>query len=220
MFVRRSLLAFALALSAVRCADQPTAVNPPAGPQFLKWASTPKFSARMSRERRSGAITMAAPVSVTESSVSFWAVRGEARSIEINYSTSTDTVIKPFYTLTTTDPVFVPGVGELAVGDSVLMTVTVDTVNIGVTLEPSGLEFGIPAESQITYSGAAGDLNGDGAADSTDTVIETRLGLWAPSVSSEAWTPVAATQAVTQQSFTYGVTKSSTYAIAEWAVQY
>src|SRR5687768_16594243 len=38
MMVRRSLLVFALALSVARCADQPTAVKDPAGPQFLKWS--------------------------------------------------------------------------------------------------------------------------------------------------------------------------------------
>ena len=80
MFVRRSLLAFALALSVVRCADQPTAVRPSSGPQFLKWSGTPDFNAQTNaRARRSGAMALTPPLSLDQYSVSFWAVRGESR---------------------------------------------------------------------------------------------------------------------------------------------
>jgi len=66
------------------------------------------------------------PLSLDQYAVSFWAVRGESRSVQINYSSSIDNDVHPFLLLTTTDPQFVPGVGELAMGDSVLITVTVD----------------------------------------------------------------------------------------------
>ena len=128
MYVRRALMVFALALSVARCADQPTAVTPPAGPQFLRWAATPEFTARTDpRARRSGAMALTPPLSLDQYTVSFWAVRGESRSVRINYSSAIDSEEHPFLELTTTDPLFVPGVGELAMGDSVLITVTVDT---------------------------------------------------------------------------------------------
>src|SRR5882672_7870647 len=163
VFVRRSLMVFALALSVARCADQPTAVKAPAGPQALLWAGSPQFTARTdARARRSGTMALTPPLSLDQYAVSFWAVRGESRSVQINYTSSIDSAVHPFLTLTITDPQFVPGVGELAMGDSVFITVNVDTTKIGVSLLPTGLQFGTPAQLKIWYDGAGGDLNGDG----------------------------------------------------------
>ena len=224
MFVRRSLLVAAVALSVARCADQPTAVKAPAGPQFLRWTATPEFSARTDAHAgRSGAMALTPPLSLDQYVVSFWAVRGESRSVTINYSSSIDNVNHPFLTLTTTDPQFVPGVGELAMGDSVLITVTVDTSKIGVSLEPSGLVFGEPAQFKLWYGGAGGDLNGDGVADSTDVAIEAKLlGLWYREDQGEDWTQVGASQSVDEKSFTYALPHFCEYEIAEelldWSV--
>lgn len=214
---RRLLLVSVLALSVARCADQPTAVKAPAAPQFLKWAGSPEFTARTdARTRRSGAMALTPPLSLDQYSVSFWAVRGESRSVQINYSSSIDQEVHPFLSLTATDPRFVPGVGELAMGDSVLITVNVDTTKIGVVLEPTGMQFGEPAEMQIWYGGAGGDLNGDGVADSTDAQIEAQLlGLWYREDSSEPWTPLSAAQSLAEKSFRYGLAHFSEYAIAE-----
>ena len=225
MFVRRPLLVFALALSVARCADQPTAVKAPAGPQFLRWAETPQFSARTTdpRARRSGAMALTPPLSLEQYAVSFWAVRGESRSVQINYSSSIDNGVHPFLLLTTTDPQFVPGVGALAMGDSVLITVTVDTTKIGVSLEPTGLQFGAPAQLKVWYGGASGDLNGDGVADSTDAALEAQvLGLWYREENSDPWTKLGASQSLDEKSFTYALPHFCEYAIAEammdWSV--
>jgi hypothetical protein len=218
MFVRRSLMVAALALSVARCADQPTAVKAPAGPQFLRWADAPQFSARTSdaHPRRSGAMALTPPLSLDQYVVSFWAVRGESRSVQINYSSSIDSVVHPFLMLTTTDPQWVPGVGELAVGDSVLITVTVDTTKIGVRLEPSRMVFGEPAQLTVWYGGAGGDLNGDGVADSTDASIEVQLlGLWYREGQNDDWSKVGASQSVDEKSFTYALPHFCEYAIAE-----
>jgi hypothetical protein len=226
-FVRRSLLVFALALLSARCADQPTAVKAPAGPQFLRWGSLPQFSARTEdpRARRSGAMALTPPLSLDQYQISFWAVRGESRSVQINYSSSIDSETHPFLVLTTTDPQFVPGVGELAVGDSVLITVTVDTGRIGVRLEPSGLQFGEPAQLKMWYGGASGDLNGDGVADSTDGQIEAQLlGLWYREAQDDPWTKLSASQSVEEKSFTYTLPHFCEYDIAfdlrEWVVSW
>ena len=224
LFVRRSFLVFALAVSVARCADQPTAVKAPAAPQFLRWAEPPQFSARIdARARRSGTMALTPPLSLDQYQVSFWAVRGESRSVQINYSSSIDTDTHPFLVLTTTDPQFVPGVGELAMGDSVLITVSVDTGKIGVTLEPSGLQFGAPAQMKIWYGGAGGDLNGDGVADSTDSAIEAKLlGLWYREDDSVPWTQLGASQSLDEKSFTYALQHFCEYEIAEslleWSV--
>lgn len=222
MFVRRSLMVFALALSVARCADQPTAVRPPSGPQFLRWSATPQFTAQSNaRARRSGAMSLTPPLSLEQYTVSFWAVRGESRSIRINYSSTIDNGSHPFLELTTTDPTFVPGIGELAMGDSVLITVTVDTSKIGVTFEPTGLQFGAPSQLQVWYGGASGDLNGDGIADTTDAELEQQLlGLVYREYSNDAWTQVPATQSVDDKSFVYALPHFCQYAVAllEWAI--
>jgi len=223
MMVRRSLLVFALALSVARCADQPTAVRPPSGPQFLRWSATPDFTAQSkARARRSGAMAMTPPLSLDQYTVSFWAVRGESRSIRINYSSTIDSSSHPFLELTTTDPTFVPGIGELAMGDSVLITITVDTSKIGVKFEPTGLQFGAASQLQIWYGGASGDLNGDGVADSTDAQLESQLlGLWYREYSNESCSQVSASQSVDEKSFVYALPHFCEYAVAllEWAVQ-
>jgi hypothetical protein len=225
MFVRRSLMVFALALSVARCADQPTAVpHGPAVPQFLRWSgSTPDFTSTSSRARRSShGAYLTPPLSLDQYTVSFWSVRGESRSVQINYQSSIDSLIHPFLQLTTTDPQFVPGVGELALGDSVLITVSVDTTKIGVTLEPSGLQFGEPAQMQISYGGAGGDLNGDGVADTTDAKIEaTLLGLWYREGQEDQWTHLTAQQSVDEKRFAYALPHFCEYAVAallEWSV--
>lgn len=220
---RRFLLVSVLALSVARCADQPTAVKAPAAPQpqFLKWAGSHEFTAQTdARARRSGAMALTPPLSLDQYSVSFWAVRGESRSVQINYKSSIDEETHPFLSLTATDPRFVPGVGELALGDSVLITVIVDTTKIGVVFEPTGMQFGEPAEMKIWYGGAGGDLNGDGVADSTDAQIEAQLlGLWYREDSSEPWAPLAASQSLAEKAFRYGLAHFSEYAVAELALR-
>jgi hypothetical protein len=222
MPVRRSLLVLALALLTVRCADQPMAVNAvraPAQPQFLPWAGNvaPQFSATSSQQQHRGRSANAAPpVSLDTYQVSFWAVRGESRFVQINYKSTIDEENHPFLRLTTTDPQFVPGVGELAVGDSVLITVTVDTTKIGVALEPSGLQFGAPSQLQIWYGGAGGDLNGDGVVDSVDTSVEQQLlGLWYREGDGDDWTHLSASQDTDGKSFQYALPHFCEYAVAE-----
>ena len=226
MFARRSLMVLALAFSVARCADQPTAVKAPASPQFLKWAgsTTPAFSANRPARRSGAMAAQTPPLSLDQYSVSFWAVRGEARSVQINYTSSIDNDVHPFLSLTTTDPVFAPEMGDIAVGDSVLITVTVDTSKIGVRLEPSGLQFGETAQFKIWYGGANGDLNGDGIVDGADSDAEAKLlGLWYREASSDPWTPLQASQSVSEKSFTYGLPHFCEYAVAElleWAIQF
>jgi hypothetical protein len=145
----------------------------------------------------------------------FWAVRGESRSVQINYADSAGGTTSPFLRLVITDPTYVPGQGELAPGDSVLITVTVDTENIAVSLEPSGLVFGDAAQLEIWYGGAGGDLNGDGAVDSTDAYIESQLlGLRYREGAEDEWTDVPATHWLADKSFTSALPHFCLYAVS------
>jgi len=142
-------------------------------------------------------------------------VRGEARSVQINYLSSTGDTSFPFLTLTITDPVFVPGQGDLAPGDSVLVTVTIDPNDIKVSLEPTGTLFGEPAQLRMSYGGAGGDLNGDGVVDGLDAGIETQLlGLWYREGEESTWARIPASQVVADKSFISALLHFSEYAVS------
>jgi len=152
-------------------------------------------------------------LSLTTYQATFWAVRGQSRSIQINYTAGDGA--QPFLRLTMTDPVYVPGGGELAIGDSVLVTATVNSNNIAVDFQPTGLTFGKAAELQIWYGGAGGDLNGDGVVDSADAAIETQLlGLWYQADPTSPWAPIPATHSLSTKSFTAGLEHFSGYSVA------
>jgi hypothetical protein len=164
-----------------------------------------------------GAIALhQAPVlapSVNTYSASFWAVKGKSRSIQINYVSGGSSA--PFMLFTATDPSYVPGRGNLATGDSVLVTVSVDSTMVAVYMAPSGLQFGTPATLKIWYGGVGGDLNGDGVVNATDTYIETNLlGMWTQPTPGSAWTPIAATQSLSEKSFTTSVPHFSGYGVS------
>lgn len=146
--------------------------------------------------------------------VSFWAVRGQPSSVLINYVGSV-AAPQPFLRLDVTDPTFVPGRGNLAVGDSVLLTVTVDPVHVLVQLEPSGVQFGQPSALSIWYGGAGGDLNGDGVADSTDAGIEGGLlKVFYQEDVADPWTGISSVQSATDRTFTAQLQHFSRYAVA------
>jgi len=222
MSVRRSLIPLALAVFAARCADgpHPTGVQQPLAPHLVPWAggSAPQFTAigAFLGQVVNGAV-QAAPtggLSLDRYSASFWAVRGQQRSVQINYLSSTGDTSAPFLGLTTTDPAWVPVLGDLAPGDSVLITVTIDPSNIKISLEPTGLLFGDPAQLQVSYGGAGGDLNGDGVVDDADAYIESQLlGIWYREGVDSTWTKVSASQSLLDKSFTVALPHFSEYAV-------
>jgi hypothetical protein len=152
-------------------------------------------------------------LSLTSYQASFWAKRGTSRTLQINYAANGGT--SPFMQLTVSDPTYAPGRGNLAVGDSVLMTATIDPNNIAVDLQPTGVLFGTPAQLQFWYGGANGDLNGDGVVDAADSAIESQLlGMWYQEGSTNPWTAISATQSLSTKSFTAALQHFSGYAVS------
>ena len=229
MQARRSLIIAALAITVASCKDQPTALQP-AEPQFLDWAVTPLFStnANSATVSEPGTETIYLgprdDVHLEQTRVSFWAVRGESRSVQIDYKTRRNEEPRPFLLLTTTDPRFVPGIGELAVGDSVLITVKVNTRKLLVSLEPTGLQFGEPGQLTMWYEGGRhGPADGDQSSANDDVIDDSDLALYYREDQKHPWSQLSATQSVTDHSFTYAIPHFSDYAVAklrEWAVSY
>jgi len=225
MSVRRVLIPLALALLGAGCLDerQPTGIAQPSAqePHFLRWADapSPRFTAVGAVSSPGADVALQASlsggISLDRYTAAFWAVRGEARSVQINYLSATGDTTFPFLQLTITDPVYVPDVGDLALGDSVLITVTIDPSDIKVSLEPTGTLFGDPAQLQISYGGADGDLNGDGIVDETDGEIETQLlGLWYREGEESTWTRIPASQSLSDKSFISTLAHFCEYAVS------
>jgi hypothetical protein len=233
MSFRRALIPFAL--FAAGCAGpHPTAVQQPLAqaPHFLRWAGTlpPQFSASgaISGQGAGGGLAASGSgglsldmtsgpggISLGQYTATFWAVRGQQRSAQINYLSATGDTSAPFLRLSIADPVYAPGQGDLAPGDSVLITMTIDPYDIKVSLEPTGLVFGDPAQLQMSYAGADGDLNGDGVVDGTDAQIESRLlGLWYREGADSGWTPIPAVQSLPDKSFTSALQHFCEYAVS------
>lgn len=129
--------------------------------------------------------------------VSFWAMRGKRRSIQINYVSGDEDEVQPFLRLVVRKKSLrhYPDGSRTAKGDSVLITVSIDPSNVRVYFEPTGLTFSKrhPAVLQIWYGGAGGDLNGDGVVDEEDRYIEQQLlGLWYQQESGDPWYAVPA----------------------------
>jgi hypothetical protein len=160
------------------------------------------------------AVVKPAPsVALTQYQATLWAKRGQARTLQINYAAGGGT--SPFMKLTISDPTYAPGRGDLAVGDSVLVTATVDPNSLTMWLEPHQLQFGSPAQLQLWYGGAGGDLNGDGVVNSSDSYIESQLlGLWYQADPSSPWYTIPATQSTSTKSFTAALQHFSGYSVA------
>ncbi len=157
--------------------------------------------------------------------VSFWAVVGEARGVKINWL---DVSESGGYLMVTSRPYLtfvVPPDGldedpygsDYESGDSVLITVTIDTSAMTAYFAPSGLTFDddSPATLQYWYTGAGGDLDGNGAVDKEDAYIEQRLlDLWTTQKGSTWWTPVWAEHSLSEDWFKAGIEHFSGFAIA------
>jgi hypothetical protein len=231
MSVRRLLIRLALALLAAGCSDKIGPQPLAQAPRFLRWADPfpPKFSAVDAPSGQGGeGVRLASPpsglsldlapspsgLSLHTYATTFWAVRGQQRSVQVNYRSFTGDTTSPFLRLANVDPAYVPGRGDLAPGDSVLITVTIDRYDMKVSLEPTGLLFANPAELRIWYGGAGGDLNGDGWVNASDATIERQLlGMWYREGADTVWTKISAAQSLGDKSFGSALQHFSEYAI-------
>ncbi len=124
--------------------------------------------------------------------VSFWVRRDRETSVTVNYQPAPGrTTGQPFIWFDVPkDALFRNPDGEGFKGkDSVLITMTVDTVRFIVDFEPSGLQFKHDHEPMLVVwdQNANQDLNGDGVVDAADDSLLQQLRIITRSGKHEKW---------------------------------
>lgn len=164
-----------------------------------------------------GGVALAAGDGGATSSVELWAVRGETRSVRIDYEDDGGSGEFLEFTVTAGALLQRPDGSLFAEGDSVLITISFDRERYLLEMQPSGLVFSQvePALLQVWYGGADGDLNGDGSVDSVDQYIEEDLlGVWYQEKGDEPWSAVTAAHSVDQKWFVANLFHFSGYAVS------
>ena len=147
--------------------------------------------------------------------VSAWMVKGEARTIRVDYAGSA----KPFLQL------HVPAGGlaarpngtPMVDGDSVLVTVSIDPVDFEVQFAPAGLAFDKNAPAQIVfgYAYADPDVDRDGDVDSDDgAILQNALSVFQSPDGGSNWASVASSNNRVQKTVTANVGWLSNYALS------
>ena len=150
--------------------------------------------------------------------VSFWAKRGTQTTVFLNYRRRAGQWFPdPFLRFRIPINGLVAGADgvPLARGDSVRITMTIDTVLFNVDFQPSGVLFSnsSPAQLAIYYENASPDLNGDGIVDATDQALKDQLAIWYRGSKAGAWKQVWSKNDASQE-----VVAAALYHFSQYAV--
>ena len=128
---------------------------------------------------------------VSVRTASFWAKRGEGRTLRMFYANGDE-----FVEFEVRDKALLrrPNGALFLPGDSVLITVTLDPSNRFILhFEPSGLVFNPldPAHLEINYQFADDDIDDDGDEDDHDRTLEALLRIWQQERPGAPWIPLS-----------------------------
>ncbi|HYS21213.1 MAG TPA: hypothetical protein VEO73_09025 [Gemmatimonadales bacterium] len=151
--------------------------------------------------------------------VSFWAYQGQASTVVVHYQPAAgDTVGQPFLQFDIPEDGLRAGADgvRLQQGDSVYVTLTIDSVTFSVNFQPSGVEFSkhVPAGLTLWYENANPDLNGDGVVDATDQAMLLRLAVWCRPVGTRSWLRLSSNNDATLPSISTALYHFSEYAVS------
>lgn len=149
---------------------------------------------------------------------SFWARRGSDTAVEIRYRAA-DGTWQPYIRLTVPGDALDrrPDGSPFAAGDSVLITLALDSAQLVVQLEPTGLVFkeGSRARLDVWYTGADPDLDGSGTVNEADLYVEqTLLAVWVQERPGTPWSAVFSVHSLDNKLFTAGLRHFSGYAVS------
>ena len=205
----QSLIPLSLALLAVGCAEGPVSpavpapladiVGNPTGLHVLRQAPT------------------ASPLETYR--VSFWAYKGAASTVTVNYRPAAgQSVGQPFLRFAIARNGLLAGGGgmPLRTGDSVAVTLTIDSVGFAVNFQPSGVVFspGSVATLTLWYQNADPDLNGDGVVDVADETLKQQLAVWYRSGHTYSWLKLSSNNDATLPAVSTALYHFSEYAVS------
>jgi len=209
--MNRALIALTLAILAAGCADeigpQPAAVTPPLYDMTVSSPGTHVLRQAPTAPR------------LQTYQVSFWARRGTQTTIFVNYRRAPgEWLPDPFLRFRIPINGLVAGAGgvPLARGDSVRITLTIDSVLLNVDFQPSGVVFSksSPAQLAIWYQNANPDLNEDGVVDAIDAALKQQLAIWYKSAKADPWRQLWSKNDVTLELVTVALHHFSQYSVA------
>lgn len=130
---------------------------------------------------------------LSDTTVSFWAVKGDSREVEIRYESGTGAPYGGVCLEFEVDGDALlrrPDGTPFQRGDSVRITIrVVDPARFDFEFSPAGLKFdpAKPAELKVDYRWADRDFNGDGKVDAEDERIERSGGFWRQERAGDLW---------------------------------
>jgi hypothetical protein len=125
---------------------------------------------------------------------SFWAVRGQTRTLQVRYLNQ-DPSAPPLleFEVGAETLLTYPDGQPVLPGDSVEITVTLDPERRFIFhFQPHGLTFSpaSPARLRLNYDGADADVNGDGIVNFIDAALELQFRVWRRDGLGLPWMPV------------------------------
>ena len=208
--MRRWWLPLAILLAFSRCRDA-------AAPLASRGAAAAQFSTTTSPTTVH--ILEQAPTAprLETYSVSVWAYMRKESMVQVNYQpTAGQSVGDPFLRFDIAHNGLVAGAGgaPLKPGDSVLITLTIDSLSFAVHFEPDGVLFSTkdPATLAMWYAHANLDLNGDGVVDYLDMQLVNQLSFW---YHGKRWSVVPSSVDTKQQ-----VVRASLYHLSDYALSW
>lgn len=158
--------------------------------------------------------TLAPPLDSTV--VHLWAKVGDGREVRINYQAPQ---IEEFLRFEVPGDALLrkPDGSAFAVGDSILITITVvNQTQFLFQFEPSGLQFSPehPARLKIHYNLSNHDFDDDGTVDSSDDAIEHLLDIWRREGSTSPWFRVGSVKFEETDEIDANILSFSEYALA------
>jgi hypothetical protein len=151
--------------------------------------------------------------------VSFWASKDRASSVLVNYQPAAgESVGHPFLWFNVPKSGLATGGAgaHLAPRDSVLITLTIDPVNLTVDFEPSGVRFSgrHAATLAIWYGNANPDLNADGVVDGADAELAEQIAIWGRPARPAPWMKTMSKTLTGQQWVMGAIRHFSEYAVS------
>lgn len=200
----RTLVSFAVLAGALACGSDGTGPQP---------------GVKTDAELRVVRTSADAPPLVT-TSASFYARKGQNREVRMYYRPEAGFVDSTeFLRFKVPDESLElrPDGSTIAMGDSVLITVTViDATKLIVDFQPAGLRFAAtkPAELKLSFAEGDDDLVPDGVIDAADAAARLRLAIWRRETIADPWVRLSSMLSVGTGEVEADIVGFTNYAIA------